>query len=80
MRVEFIIEVESETLGEPIGAACVGNLEARAKAAAIRVADGFASRGDHAVVYRLQKRWQSRRWIDGRREMVYDAPGATASR
>lgn len=80
MKVEFIVEVESGTLGEPIEAACIGDFEARAKAAAIRVADGSASRGDHAVVYRLQKRWQSRRWVDGRRELVYDAPAVTAIR
>ncbi len=80
MRVEFIVEIESEPLGEAIAAPCIGNLEARARAAAVLVADNAASHGDHAVVYRLQKRWQSPRWVDGRRELVYDAPAAAVPR
>jgi hypothetical protein len=81
MRVEFIVEVDGEPLGVTICAPSVAHLEARARSAATRLADEAATDGRQAVVYRLQKRWQRRDWVDGRRDLVYDTAAlATAAR
>jgi hypothetical protein len=78
VRVEFIVEVEGEPLGVAICAPSVGQLEALARAAATRLADDAATHGQQALVYRLQKRWQRRDWVDGRRELVYDTAALAA--
>ncbi len=72
MKVEFTIKIENEVGGVAIEAPCVGNLEVRARASAVRLADDAADRGQHAVVSRCQRRWHRNRWVDGRSEVVYD--------
>jgi hypothetical protein len=76
MKVEFEIEVAGEVLAVTIEAPCCGNREALAKAAAVDVADASARRGEQALVFRRQRRWQRGRWVDGRREIVYDTVAA----
>jgi hypothetical protein len=78
MKVEFEVEVEGEVLAVTIEAACVGNRESIAKAAAVGLADDTARRGQRALVLRCQRRWQRGGWVDGRRELVYDTAAAAS--
>jgi hypothetical protein len=79
MWVEFTIEIEGEAGGVVISAPRLGQMEAQAKAAATRLADDAAARGQRAFVYRLQRRWHRREWVDSRRELVYEAAIAAAA-
>jgi hypothetical protein len=78
MKVEFEVEVEGEVVAVTIEAACVGHRESVAKAAAVGLADDTASRGQQALVFRCQRRWQRGGWVDGRREIVYDTAAAAS--
>jgi hypothetical protein len=78
MRTAFIIEVNGKPIDARIEAPAFLDLADRAKALAVVAADREAECGARVSVYRVNRRWQSRQWVDGMRELVYTASAGVA--